>query len=238
MAFAQNPIETTAKPGGGKTIIEEVYATLRSEILNGILAPESKLRIEELRNRFGVSSSTVREALSRLLAENLVTTQGQRGFSVAPVSLDDFREIAEMRMMLEARAVRESIEKGDDEWESRVVAAAHRLSKVEMAMQGKERSSVDEWEARNRDFHNALGSACTNRWLLNSREILYNHSVRYLRISVTERTVPRDVRAEHEAIFKAVIARDADLAERLTIEHIAKSVTVIEARVAGLKLAS
>ena len=236
-AVVQKLIETPARKPG-KTIIEEVYACLRAEILNGVLDPESRLRIEELKSRFGVSSSTVREAVSRLLAENLVTTEGQRGFKVSPVSLEDFREIAEMRMMLEARAVLESIAKGDDDWEARVVAAAHRLRKVETSMQGKEKSAVDDWEARNREFHDALVSACTNRWLLNFREILYNHSVRYLRISLTERTVPRDVRAEHQAIFEAVIARNAELAERLTIEHIANSVTVIEARVAGLRKAS
>ncbi|HVY99073.1 MAG TPA: FCD domain-containing protein [Dongiaceae bacterium] len=233
----QNSDDPTGK-ASGKTIIENVFARLRSEILNGVLAPESRLRVEELRSRFGVASSTVREALSRLLADNLVTTEGQRGFKVAPVSLADFREIATMRMLLEAKAVRESIANGDDEWESRVVAAAHRLSKVEAALAGNEWSAVNDWEARNREFHNALVSGCDNRWLLNFREILYNHSVRYLRISLTERTIPRDVRSEHQAIFEAVIARKADLAERLTIDHIAKSVTVIEARVAGLKVAS
>ncbi|WP_372603515.1 GntR family transcriptional regulator [Actibacterium sp.] len=216
-----------------KTAIEEVYASLRQEILNGELAPQSRLRIEELRQRYGVGSSTVREALSRLLVENLVTTEGQRGFHVAPVSIKDFREIVEMRTLLEARAVRESIQHGDDDWESRFVAAHHRLSKIETEMPGREKATVDEWEIRNREFHNAMISACTNLWLLNFREILYNHSVRYLRISLTERTIPRDVRAEHDAIFNAVINRDQDLAEKLTIDHIRKSVAVMEARKLG-----
>ena len=85
-------------------------------------------------------------------------------------------------------------------------------------------------DGRNRAFHNAMIGGCTNRWLLNFREILYNHSVRYLQIAVTDRTIPRDVRAEHQAIFDAVIARDGALAEKLTIDHIYRSVPVIEAR--------
>lgn len=214
----------------GKTAIEEVHAAIREGILNGLLAPESRLRVEALRKKYGVGSSTVREALSRLLIENLVTTEGQRGFHVAPVSVQDLRQIAEMRMLLEAQGVTESIRKGDDDWEARVVGAHHRLAKIESEMPGKEKATVDEWEARNRDFHDALISACSNRWLLNFREILYNQSVRYLRISVTERTIPRNVRSEHQAIFNAVIDRDIELAEKLTREHIWRTVPVIEAR--------
>ena len=126
--------------------------------------------------------------------------------------------------------MRESVLKGDDDWESAFVAAHHNLAKIETEMAGRETQSVAEWERRNRAFHNAMIARCANRWLLNFREMLYNHSVRYIQISVTDRTIPRDVRAEHQAIFDAVIARDADLAEKLTIDHIYRSVPVIEAR--------
>lgn len=221
-----------------KTTIEMVYEALRSAILSGEIAPESRLRVEILRKTFGVGASTVREALSRLLVENLVTTEGQRGFRAAPVSVEDFKNIVQMRSLLEAQAVSESIQKGDDEWESAFVAAHHRLAKIEMEMEGREAQAVAEWEARNRAFHNAMIGACTNSWLLNFREILYSHSIRYLHIAITDRTIPRDVRAEHQAIFDAVIARDADLAQKLTVDHIHRSVPVIEVRLsAALKAA-
>lgn len=218
----------------GKTIIEDVYVSLRHGILNGILKPGSRLRVEELRQKYGVGASTVREALSRLLAENLVTTEGQRGFRVAPVSLADFQNIAQMRTLLEVEAIRESIERGDEDWEARVVAAAHRLSKVETAMRGQEAAAASEWEERNRAFHDALISACTNTWLLNFRGILYRHSARYLRMALTDTQTPRDVRAEHQALFDAVMDRDADRAARITAEHIDRSVAVIAAQLDGL----
>jgi len=218
-----------------KTTIEVVYEALRSAILSGEIAPESRLRVEVLRKTFGVGASTVREALSRLLVENLVTTEGQRGFRAALVSVEDFKNIVDMRALLEAKAVRESIANGDDEWESAFVAAHHRLAKIETEMEGREEQSVQEWEVRNRAFHNAMIGACTNGWLLNFREILYSHSIRYLQIAITDRSIPRDVRAEHQAIFDAVIARDADLAEKLTVDHILRSVPVIEARVSAIE---
>lgn len=232
MAFLKN-ISEIAPESHGKTAIESVYEALRQAILVGEIAPESRLRVEELRKKIGVGASTVREALSRLLVENLVTTEGQRGFRAASVSVEDFRNIVEMRAMLEAKAVRESIAMADDDWESSFVAAHHNLAKIENEMQGYETQPIAEWEKRNRAFHNAMIGGCSNQWLLNFREILYNHSVRYLQISLTDRTIPRDVRAEHQAIFDAVIARDADEAEKLTIDHIFHSMPVIEAQLAA-----
>ncbi|GKY90160.1 transcriptional regulator [Sinisalibacter aestuarii] len=230
MTFLKN-INEIAPESAGKTAIESVYEALRQAILAGEIEPESRLRVEQLRKKFGVGASTVREALSRLLVENLVTTEGQRGFRVAPVSVDDFKNIVEMRAMFEAKAVRESIAKGDDDWESALVAAHHNLAKIENGMVGREKQSVAEWEKRNQAFHDTMVRGCSNDWLLNFRDILYKHSVRYIQISLTDRTISRNVRAEHQAIFDAVIARDADLAEQLTIEHIYRSVPVIEARI-------
>lgn len=232
----EDSLSGTSERPAGKTIIEEVYNALREGVLDGTLEPESRLRIEELRSRFGVSSSSVREALSRLLAENLVTTEGQRGFRVAPASLSDFEDIAQMRKLLEAEAVRQSVANGDENWEAQLVAAAYRLSKIESSMKGLEKQVIREWEERNRDFHDALISACTNKWLLSMRRILYNHSVRYLRISVTERTIPRDVRAEHETILKAALNKDADLTASLIETHIDRTVAVLSAKIAEMNI--
>ena len=221
-----NEIEPGVRKG---TAIEMVYGALRQAILEGEIEPGSRLRVEELRKTFEVGSSTVREALSRLLVENWVTTEGQRGFRAAQVSVEDFKSIAHMRALLEARAVRESIEKATDQWESNLVAAHHHLAKIENEKHETNPNSVADWETRNRAFHNAMIAGCTNSWLLNFREILYNHSVRYLRIARTDRIIPRNVRSEHQAIFDAVIAKDVEEAKRLTADHIQRSVPVIEA---------
>jgi DNA-binding GntR family transcriptional regulator len=215
-----------------RTAIESVYAAVREDILSGRLKPGSRLPIEHLRSHYVVGSSTVREALSRLVSDALVTTEGQRGFRVAPISLDDFREIAAMRKLLEAQALGEAIAKGDDDWEAGIVAAFHRLSKVEEQLPTDAVRLAADWELRNQAFHDALVAACGNRWLMHFRAILYAQSSRYLRISLTKRTVPRDVHAEHEALFQATLARDAELASRISDQHIELTVDVIAARMA------
>ena len=228
----EKPFPRTSQPTKiTKTIVEEVYESLRSEILEGKLPPESKLKIEDLKAKYNVSSSSIRESLSRLLSETLVTTEGQRGFRVAPISLKDFSNIAQMRTLLETQALKESIQTGDDNWEAGIVAAHHQLSKIEERLNSGSPQVISEWETKNTAFHNALIGACNNEWLLHFRTLLFRHSFRYIRLVIVDRTVSRDVHGEHQSIFNAVLNRDETLAVKLTQDHIERSVKAV-----GIKL--
>ena len=211
---------------GFKTAIESVYADLRDSLLTGAIAPSAKMRVEELRTRYGVGSSTVREALSRLLVENLVTTEGQRGFKAAPVSLSDFRELVDMRCMIEVQGVRLAIERGDQDWESGVVVAHHRLARVEGSIPAER---AKHWEQANRDFHDATVAAHGNRWLADMRDLHQTHWMRYIQIAAPWRKMPIDSRTEHQDIFDAVIARKADDAAHLIDRHFRKHASAVEA---------
>ena len=70
-----------------KTLAAQVYEKLREDIVAGHLEPGSKLKLEQLLSKYSVGMSPLREALSRLVGDMLVTSQGQRGFRVAPLSL-------------------------------------------------------------------------------------------------------------------------------------------------------
>ena len=224
---------TPQSPGRGEgreaapTLVETAYERLRLGILHGDFEPGAKLRTEELRARYNISGSTVREALTRLLGESLVTAEGQRGFRVAPVSLDDFADITSVRKLLETETLSQSIERGDDAWEASVVAAYHRLSRVEEKLVDNPEGLLDEWEARNREFHNALASACPSPWLNHLSAVMYQQSERYRRIALGNRTIPRDVHAEHKMILDATLSRDAPLACRLLGDHIDRTLVVI-----------
>lgn len=212
----------------GRTLIETAYQTLRGEILDGTLEPGARLRTEELRERYSVSGSTVREALTRLLGEALVTAEGQRGFRVAPASLVDFQDLTAVRKLVESEALRQAIEAGGEAWESEIVAAFYRLSKTEERLREDPVAAAAEFEQRNRDFHRALIAACPSPWLHRLHALLYQHSERYRRMVVSRRAIPRDVHAEHQGIFDATLARNTELALRLTSEHIERSVEALE----------
>lgn len=204
-----------------KTRIHAVYLQLRRDILHGKLLPGARLPVEHLRAEYGVSAGTVREALSLLVADALVTPEGQRGFWVAQASEDDLVDVTNTRMQLESSGLRQAIERGDDAWEAGIVAAFHRLTLVEDKAGRPLEGRLDEWELRNQDFHDALIAACPSRWTKRFRSILYHQHERYRRISLSQGATDRDVHAEHAAIMAATLKRDADLACQLIEQHIA-----------------
>jgi DNA-binding GntR family transcriptional regulator len=217
----------TPKVVAARSLVEAAYETIRHDILTGELAPGTKLRFEMLRDRYAYGASTLREALTRLVGEALVTSEEQRGFRVAAISLEDFGDLTRTRKLIEVEALRQAILFGDDAWEADLVAAFHRLSKVEEKLsEGPERQQ-DEFEERNREFHFALIAACPSRWLKHMHTILFQQSERYRRISLCNKIEPRDIHAEHKAMLDAVLARDVDLACRLEGEHIDKTLEVL-----------
>lgn len=208
-----------AETSSAKTLVLATYERLRKDIIDGVLAPGSRLRVEHLKDDYEVGSGTLREALALLVSDALVSTYGQRGFWVKPISLEDFADLTEKRVLLETDALRQSLLNGDDDWEAGLVSAYHRLSKAETRLDGSI-TMFNEWEYCNRLFHDALLSAHDSHWSRYFLTILYNQTERYRRLMITEHPMPRDVHHEHEAIFNASLARDVETACARLAEHI------------------
>lgn len=217
----------TSDSGSDKrTLTAEAYHRLRQDIIMGRLKPGEKLRTEHLKIEYDVSAATVREALALLVADALVVSQQQRGFRVAPMSLSDFRDITQTRALLEAQAVSQSVQNGDDEWEAELSASFHLLSKVEERVNGgpEDRRS---WEEANKRFHEALISAGGSRWTRHFLSILNRQSERYRTVAFQHAPPERDVHGEHGAIYAAAISRDAELAGLLVKRHIERTLDVV-----------
>lgn len=215
--FPERDVSEAVKP----TAIETVHQTLRARIMNGTLAPGDRLHVDNLRLEFGVSTSTMREALSRLLIDSLVVSEQQRGFRVSQLSLKDFRDIANARKIVEAQALRASLTHRTEEWEANLVAAYHRLGLVEAKLFGEGRlDQMDAWDERNAHFHDCLVKNCDNAWLIRFRHTLHQQSHRYHRIALANERSLRDVRSEHRAIFETALAGEVDRCAALIEEHI------------------
>ena len=117
--------------GESETAGERVYRRLRNDIISGRLEPSEKLKLGRLKDDYGISISTLRELLNRLTSEGLIVAESARGFEVAPVSADNFKELANLRLLLEGHALQRSFALGDMDWEGRVVAAHHKLASME-----------------------------------------------------------------------------------------------------------
>ena len=129
------------------------YEQLRTDILNSTIAPSSKLQISDLKDRYQTSVGPVREAVSRLAAEGLVVKRGQRGYWAAPASLEEFREITRLRIILEVDALCHSVNNGDLEWEAKVVGAMYRLSSFSTASGEQDDIGDGAYQDENRRFH-------------------------------------------------------------------------------------
>lgn len=214
---------TLTKPTQAETACE----LIRSEILDGRLPPGAKLNIKALEERFELSLGAVREALSRLAAQGMVIAESQRGYRVSPVSKDELLDLTRARVEMECLCLGQAMRHGDVEWETRIVAAAHRMERLQSQTSDIEARSTKHWNDAHGEFHEALVSACPNQWLLRMRHMLYEQSERYRRLSVPLSTDQRDVRHEHRQIMEAALARDPQKAFQAVEQHLLATAQII-----------
>lgn len=203
----------------GGTLGTDVLRRLREDIISCVLKPGEKLRFETLRSLYGVSYSTLREALSRLSAEGLVVSEGQRGFFVAPITEEDLLDITDARVVLERECIRRSLENGNADWEAGIIAAFHKLDRLEQSM-GEELRTTPDWDLLHMQFHDALVAAAGSPTLAELRHLLFERARRYRRMSALVRKQPRQKSNEHRVMMEAVLGGDKELAMELTERHI------------------
>jgi DNA-binding GntR family transcriptional regulator len=204
------------------SIADRTYEDVRADIIFGRLAPSVRLPLDRLAERYSASVSTLREILNRLQSERLVVAEGQKGFEVAPVSIANLREIAALRQLLEGKALDQSFRAGDMEWEGRVVAAHHRLARMEERMARGDRSCTEGWKQYDWQFHQALISACGSRMLIDTHAAVFDKYLRYQMIALSYRG---EIAArEHALLLECALRRDASQAREVLTQHVAGGV--------------
>jgi GntR family transcriptional regulator, carbon starvation induced regulator len=190
------------------------YNRIRSDIIFGVLTPSGRLKLESMKEDYGVSVSTLREILNRLASEGFVVAEGQKGFGVAPVSIQNLRELAQLRVLLEHHAMTASFREGDMEWEGRVVSAHHKLAATERAIL----TEGDDPELRKRydgEFHQALISSCGSRELMQTHAVVFDKYFRYALQYRGSATVE-----QHRALLDSALKRDSERAKSILTDHI------------------
>ena len=215
-----NDMEISTAP---TSLTSQAYQCIHDMIIRGELPPGQKLKIEELRKTVDTGASPIREALSLLTSNHLVERIDQRGFRVALVSGEAFRELLKTRGWIEERALRESIEHGDAEWEENIVIANHRLSRIPRSVDEHSYVANTEWEPQHKRLHMALLSACGSSILLKFCDQLYDRNIRYRNIAGTVAYSKRNTNDEHKHIVKLVLERNADEAVKALINHYTKT---------------
>jgi DNA-binding GntR family transcriptional regulator len=213
------------EPSGNMT--QGAYEGLRADLLACRILPGKRLKIQELCTQFSVSLGAIREALSRLTSEGLVVAEPQRGFRAAPISAADLADLTMVRVEIETLCLKRAIEYGDVDWEARLVAAAHRLSRTPERDGNDPARSNEDWAEAHSAFHLALVDGCGSPWLLHLHALLYAQSERYRRLSVPFAAKGRNVDEEHQAIVAATLARDVENAARLLATHLEATTLIL-----------
>jgi len=192
---------------------DNVYESLRADILACRLAPGDDMREQELAERYAVSRQPVREALLRLAREHLVTVQPRQGYRVNPISLADARDLLRFRLALEPACVAEAIETATDD----VLKAldAYRV------FSGDHEAFI----TYNRAFHSALAHSSGNRRMAAALCDLIGQADRLVRVSVANVSQhdPAPLVAEHVALIEAMQSRDGRTAARIIKAHITQT---------------
>ena len=214
-----------------KTRSGEVYESVRRAILDGRLRPAEKLSPSVLSQQYGVSLSVVREALTRLAEQGLVQAQPQVGFQVTPISREDLLDLTSVRLDIETLALRRSVELGDLEWRSELLAAHYVLEHTARYEadddEGPGRLNED-WARAHNVYHTQLLAACGSARLLEIAKSLRDSSDLYRRWSQPiGGDTERDIAGEHRAILEAVQAADPDMAAQRLIAHISHTTNVL-----------
>ncbi len=225
MASISSPDRRSKPLANGLTA--EVFEAIKKKILDVEAQPGTRLVIDRLVQELGVSSSPVREALARLLAERLVLFKPNSGYIVA--DLPDrhyFADLIEFRLLLECQAVRIGAPQCDLEILKQLHEAIWEMERLPLGRSYDQFQQFSHWDAK---FHLALVASAGNRVMIQCYSDLKSHMqlsrlYRHQRIQVEKEDVLRD----HKAISKAFDAGDSEAAATTVLEHIEHTRIMLE----------
>jgi DNA-binding GntR family transcriptional regulator len=210
-----------------ETLIEVAVARLSEDIVSGDLPPDHKLQIADLKTRYQIGASPLREALAKLSSIGFVVFDSRRGFRVAAMSQEDLADLTRLRKVLELAALQYSIESGDDEWEVGVIAATARLQRLKARNGTDSAPALDEIERAHRLFHQALLSGCHSRRLATLQAVFYDQAQRYRHVMISQELDLDIFVSVHERLADVVLSRNYEDAAAALSEHIERTLLTI-----------
>lgn len=195
------------------TLSQQAYDTLKQALLRNQFQSGQKLSIAALKKQYGIGTSPLREALTRLVANGLLECEQMKGFKVPTISLQEIDDAYHARMLIEVDMLKLAVEHITDEQEGDLVAALHQLRKIED--HPMDEGNFCQWASRHRVFIQALVAGCQSPTLIRLQKQLYDQTERYRRtwfdwssskghVSLAEHA------KDHQAFVDALIHRDAE----------------------------
>lgn len=190
------------------TLTDKVAKMIRHDILVGNYKPSEKLVVAELKKRYDVGASPIREALVQLSWSKFVIVEPQKGCWVAPISEQELSDLHESLRVVAPVLLRQSISLGDEGWELELLTAYHKLARLKST---QEEYEWIEWQNRQRHFHESLLSAASSKIMLVFFNELLNQLQRYRFHAICNGMNCQAINIdEYESIIKSVLAKDTE----------------------------
>jgi DNA-binding GntR family transcriptional regulator len=194
------------------SLSQQAYEKIKRKIVYLELEPGSVIDELALKEELSLGRTPIREALKRLEVEQLVTIIPRRGMFVSEISITDLYQIFELRLELEALAVRLATQRGNAQhW--------RRMEKVLNSQPWHELSNIDLIEIDDA-CHRIIFEAAGNRFLAQTLNTYYTLSLRLWYFFLSKIGDMQAAVREHQQIYEAIRDGNADEAARLMKEHL------------------
>lgn len=197
----------------------QVFHQIREGILSGKYAANEELKEKTIGEEFGVSRTPVREALRQLELEGLVSIIPNKGAYVIGVSLQDIKDIYEMRCLLEGLCA---------SWAAEKITPEQLAELDENIFLAEFHAAKENWnqmvELDNR-FHELLYQASGSRELSHVLRDYHQYVQRVRKVSLGYPKRVQESTEEHKAIVEALRSKDPKLAQEHAVKHIRNTIS-------------
>jgi DNA-binding GntR family transcriptional regulator len=205
-----------------KNSFEEAYSLILEEIVNGTLKPGEVVTEVFLAEKYGISRTPVREALSRFQCEGLINTSN-RTKRIYSLSARDIEEIFELKKLIEGNVAKRAAENLTDKQAvelEQVVRNMKKLSETSPENEAQEKELLNKWLALDSQFHEILFTSCGNK---RAQQFVLRINLQWHRLKVglvaIEGRIDKSI-LEHEAIALAILEKDPEKARSTMAEHL------------------
>jgi GntR family carbon starvation induced transcriptional regulator len=210
---------------------------LRRDIVRGVFIPGERLKVDALAQFYGLGMSPIREAILILSDSGLVEHEHQRGYRVAPVSVEDYEDTLEVYHRVRRLALEMAMERADDAWEEQVVIKLHRSMKVPVVGPDADPEAREQWQRAYVSLQAALVSGCRSPLLDRLYRDVGSRIERYGNLFADYTTdLTRDHRSEQWQIIDAMTSRSPSKLQSLLDAFGAAAQPVRDSALINLKI--
>lgn len=195
-----------------------VYLAMRNDIISCELAPGASVSEAELCVRYKVSRTPVREASRRLQDEGFLQIVPFRGYFIAPLTFDEFRNLNEMLLVLDPAAAAMAAERATPEQIAQMEKWANYV------YHAGEKNSYETFLEWNRNLHIEIALATGNELMAEMTANLQSRLLRYYYLVISMDSYGKDLVDEHRAIVRAIRARKSEQARDRAMEHVLRTI--------------